>query len=334
MTTNCKRCYYEDGFYPYENNSKTCISEDTQDYWEEIFDNGIYLDKSGGDEETWVWRNCHKNCRKCFEKGDDENNKCDFCKKNLYFFCNQTLANGGIPGTCHSNCVNNGFYNITKENREKCCPCLNFCKKCKNDTICEKCDNDHFLVPDHKKCNDSCGYCLAEDTIERECVNCKDRGEYTLNKTCVNTTFYNNFSYHIIDDKCSLLMGCKEGCYKCNPWYTDKCTECKDKYYKEDFFGENPQPKTFRCFNQSQCRGTTPYLNDENVKVGGVPLRENGTDVCLNCKKRNDSYRLPEDDFIVGKKKIDHILILKNIINYLNAILGVNLAKIGEIPII
>ena len=201
MTTNCIRCYYEEGFSPYENNNKTCISEDTQDYWEEIFENGIYLDKSGGDKEKWVWRKCHENCRKCLEKGDDKDNKCDFCKENLFFFCNQTKANGGIPGSCHANCVNNGFYNITKENRQKCCPCLNFCKECKNDTICEKCDNDHFLVPDKKKCNESCGYCLAEDIVERECVNCKDREEFTLNKTCVNTTFYKNFSYHIIDDK-------------------------------------------------------------------------------------------------------------------------------------
>ena len=106
---------------------------------------------------------------------------------------------------------------------------------------------------------------LAEDIVERECVNCKDREEFTLNKTCVNTTFYKNFSYHIIDDKWSLLMGCKKGCYKCDPWYTDKFTECKDKYYKEDFFGKKPQPETFRCFNQSQCRGVTPYANDENV---------------------------------------------------------------------
>ena len=38
--------------------------------------------------------------------------------------------------------------------------------------------------------------------------------------------------------------------------------------------------------------------------------------------------------FIVGKKEIEHMLILKNIINYRNAISDVNLAMIGEIHII
>ena len=35
---------------------------------------------------------------------------------------------------------------------EKCCPCLDGCKICKNLTKC-----------DHESCVDDCGYCLAKD---------------------------------------------------------------------------------------------------------------------------------------------------------------------------
>ncbi|MBR6836535.1 MAG: hypothetical protein IKM72_11110, partial [Oscillospiraceae bacterium] len=75
--------------------------------------------------------------------------------------------------------------------------------------------------------------------------------------------------HHIIDDKCNLLMGCKEGCHKCDPWYSDECTECNSSYYKEDHTGEVPQPKTFKCFDEPTCKGITPYIHDFLLRIRG-----------------------------------------------------------------
>ena len=303
-TTNCKKCYYERGYYPYEKDDTLCISEENRDEWETYINHGIYLDKPDEkDKTTWIWRNCHDNCRRCHEKGDDENNKCDYCIEGFYFYCSQTTTNGGIPGTCHNDCVDNGFYPILKEDRWKCCPCLENCQKCTNDTICNYCKEDFFLTLDSKQCVEQCEYCLAEIKEERKCINCKTRDQYLLNKTCVPDLNYKDFPHHIIDDTCNLIMGCQEGCYKCAPWYSDECTECKKDYYKEDFYGITPKPRTFRCFNKTVCQGIHKYAYNENVRVGGVPVKENNTEVCLNCKLRNNTYRQPEYNFTCGPKK-------------------------------
>ena len=307
-TTNCKKCDYDNNYFHFVDDERTCISNETKKYWEGVIGSAIYLDKTPGEDKKhlWRWRYCHTNCAECFEKGDDVDNKCWKCKDGLYFWCNQTVGNG-IPGSCHRDCVNNGFYETFVEDRYKCCECLDGCKECDNSTICNKCWKPLFLTPEHDRCNKSCGYCLAEDEYLGECVNCKTRyrtPKYTLNKTCVDEIpfieFLNRY-HHIVDDKCNLLHGCKEGCYKCSPWYSDRCTDCNASYYKEDFYGK-PQPETFRCFNKTTCQGVTPYKHDESLRIGGVPVLESNINVCLNCKLRNNSYRLPENNFYCGPK--------------------------------
>ena len=241
-TTNCKKCDYDNDYFHYEGNEKTCISNETKEYWENVTGHALYLDKSAGEnnKDKWRWRHCHKNCASCFEGGDDINNKCFTCKAGLYFFCNQTLENGGIPGSCHSDCEGNGFYVTVDEDREKCCPCSDHCQKCINDTQCQKCYPPFFKTKNEYEnetiCEAECGYCLAEDRIRWECVNCKTdypNPKYTLNKTCVDEIPFIEFIqryHHIIDDTCNLLHGCKEGCHKCDPWYSDSCTECNASY--------------------------------------------------------------------------------------------------------
>ena len=309
-TTNCKekKCNFAENFFPFEDDLRTCISNDTKEYWESIYGSAIFLDKSADlyREETWIWRRCHENCAECFEKGDETNNKCFKCKKGLYFFCNQTLKSG-IPGSCHRDCENHGFYVTVKEEREKCCPCFEHCEVCQNETTCDKCYQPFLLTPPHDKCNESCGYCLAEDRNLGECVNCKTRyktPKYHLNKTCVDEIpFIESIKryHHIIDDTCNLLHGCKEGCHKCAPWYSNNCSECSAGYYKEDLFNKAPQ-ETFYCFNKTTCQGITLYKHNEKYRVGGVPILENGINVCLNCRLRNNSFRLPENDFYCGTK--------------------------------
>ena len=303
-TTNCKKCYYKDGYFPYENDKSLCISEKTQDYWEELLDYGIYLDKPDQfDNTTWIWRNCHYNCRKCRKKGNDENNQCDFCRDKFYFYWDQTEGNG-IPGTCNNDCTEKGFYTKKTEDkdREKCFPCLDHCQKCRNNKTCDLCFEDYFLTLDSKQCVEDCGYCLAENKTERKCVDCKKKDQYTLNKTCVPDLYPEGIPHHIIDDKCNLLISCKDGCYKCDPWYSDKCTECNSSYYKEDFFGKE-EPKTFHCFDKPTCQGLNEYPHDKEVRVGGVPTNINGTDICLNCKLRYNNYRQPEHNFTCGPLK-------------------------------
>ena len=312
-TTNCKLCDYDNNYFHYEFNEKTCISNETKKYWESIFGVAIYLDKSAGPEKKnlWRWKHCHSNCAECFEKGDDDNNKCTMCKPGFYFYSNQTEENGGIPGSCNNICPNNGFYVTTKEKeREKCCPCLDHCKECTNSTHCDKCYPPFFKTNEGTLCNETCGYCLAEDRNLWECVNCKTRfgtPKYLLNKTCVNEIpfidFLNRY-HHIIDDTCNLLIGCKEGCHKCDPWYSDDCTECNSSYYKEDLKGDIPEPNTFKCFDEDTCKGIKKYIHDRSLRIGGVPVQnfEGKGNLCLNCRRQNDSYRLPEDRFYCSDK--------------------------------
>ena len=311
-TTNCIKCDYENNYFHFEDYEPTCISNETKEYWENVTHYGLYLDKSPGEEhkDQWRWRKCHKNCAQCFEKGDDIDNKCFTCKKELYFFCNQTLENGGIPGSCHSDCEGNGFFITVQEDREKCCPCSSHCRKCINETQCQNCYPPFFRTKNEFEnetiCEPECGYCLAEDRNKWECVNCKtDYPEplYTLNKSCVEEIpFIESIQryHHIIDDKCNLFHGCKEGCHKCDPWYSDECTECNASYYKEDFYGLE-QPATFKCFESDTCKGIKPYIHDERKQIGGVPKNVEGTNVCWNCKLRDGNYRLP-DEFICADK--------------------------------
>ena len=325
-TTNCKRCKYEEDYFPYENDNRTCISQETRDYWESVL-GPIYLDKSGGDnKEAWVWRNCHKNCAKCEEGGDDIDNKCIFCKKGLYFFCNQTLGHG-IPGSCHDNCIDHGFYKFIdkdEDNREKCCPCFNHCEKCKNDTICEFCEEEWYKAPDSRSCDADCGYCLAKDKELRECVNCKerykpDKEKYLLDGYCVDERPYFNYTepgnydhlvtkqFHVIDETCNLIDACKEGCFTCQKRYSDICTKCEPEYYKEHM--ENKNDKNFRCFSKTTCLGLTQYPHNKTLRVGGVTVLQDNEKFCLNCKLTNNSYRLPEDRFYCSDVKIDRTYI-------------------------
>ena len=315
QTTNCKKCDYENGYYHYEFDERTCISNETQESWEKYLNQSIYIDTTPGPEhkDKWRWRHCHYRCHKCHGPGDDVNNNCDECKEEqgFYFFCNQTIGNG-IPGSCHDGCVDNGFYLKESEGMQKCCPCsVEHCQKCRGNPLCDVCYPPFFRLPGGENCVEECPYCLAEDRQKWRCVNCKteyDKEMYTLNKTCVDESklpitinhphFYNR-SHHVVDPQCNLLIGCKDGCFKCDGWYTENCTECKKGYYKEDFFGLT-QPKTFRCFKEEECQGVKPYQFDEELQVGGVPRLVNGEEVCYNCRLREGNYRQVENNFVCG----------------------------------
>ena len=320
ITTNCIKCDYDNGYYHYVDEERTCISFKNKTFWEDIY-GPLYLDKTPGKgrESEWRWRHCHRNCASCSGPGDDNDNQCDTCKVELglYFYCNQTIGHG-IPGSCHDNCVNNGFY-LTKpeetENMQKCCPCLTDCKVCKNSTKCEDCFRPHYLMPDHESCVDDCGYCLAKDNKTKiwECVNCKTRygvEKYNLNGTCYDTIPKIEYDdpdvkgkdHHIIDDQCNLLIGCKEGCKNCSQWYTEKCTLCFPDFFKNDTIDQVPQPTEFACFKEKECQGLEPYQFNKSAEVGGVPKIINGEGLCYNCKIRENNYRQVENNFTCGPR--------------------------------
>ena len=317
QTTNCKKCDYENGYYHYEFDERTCISYETQEAWEAYFNHSIYLDSTPGPDNkpAWRWKLCHPRCKKCHLPGTDENNNCDVCDEDngFYFWCNQTEGNG-IPGSCHDNCVNNGFFlkefdGIPKMN--KCCPCLDHCKICQNETICDNCYPPFFRIPSGEECVPDCknNTCWAEDRTLWECVNCKTRyhpvEKYNLNGTCVDEKPFIPFlnrSHHVVDEQCNILHGCKEGCFKCDEWYTDKCTQCFPEFYKEDFFSLE-KPHTFHCFTEKECQGVEKYRFNECLRIGGVPKFIGGENVCYNCRLREGNFRQVEPDFTCGARK-------------------------------
>ena len=316
-TTNCIKCDYKNGYYHLYNNTKTCISEKTQGYWEEVYDHALYLDKTPENDETqWRWRYCHDNCGKCSGPGDDIDNNCDECKDGFYFFCNQTKGNG-IPGSCHDNCKDNGFYIKESEGYEKCCPCINECKVCKDDFTCNECYKPFYLSHDNDSCVEDCGYCYAKDNTTFDvwrCTNCKedyDVEKYNLNGTCYDSIPKITYKdeelfgkyHHILDDKCNWLIGCKGGCFNCTPWYTEQCTtKCKPAYYKKDFY-RSEQPITFPCYTERECQGLDRYKYDTSEDIGGVPKNITDEGLCYNCWLRDNLYRQVENNFTCGPRK-------------------------------
>ena len=341
-TTNCRAegekhyCNTEGGYYPIELNYSTCFNESDKELWQEKLKlkNVLFLDKSGGeDPKTWVWRLCHEYCASCHLKNVTGNHNCDSCKVNegWYFYFNQTEEKG-IPGNCHPSCEGEGCYKCEVDDTQKMCPCLPYCKQCKGPDTCDECFATWLLHQEKTSCNKSCDYCYTphfelEATKEKgRCVNCAedfDPPKYTFNNKCIDELpffyykeYHNsivNFTevkkdYHVIDKFCNLITGCKKGCNKCSTLETDRCIECEEDYYMEDPFNVTRKRNWFYCFSKPVCQGyeTYPYLQnvDEIMKVRGVPIieGEEETKVCLNCRQRNDSWRLPFPNIFCGER--------------------------------
>ena len=330
-TTNCKpkKCNYEKSYFPFEKDNTVCINEKNKTYWEENLKCVLYFDKTKGDKpENWFWGCCHEHCGSCSKAGTDEQNNCDTCKKDkFYFYCNQTEENHGIPGNCHPTCEDDGCYKKEEGKHIKMCDCLPHCKKCFNNKTCEECRETWLLPPEKTSCDKECDYCLTpiwDDSKKKtngRCINCKEYytpEQYTYNNQCYTKENIPEFTYteyrsendfykvikkyHVYDKKCNKLTACKKGCLTCKDEKTDKCTLCEDEYYMEDPF--NVTRPYFHCFTKNQCRGDEEYPHNYKLKVGGVDIfdEEHGL-VCLNCKQRNESYRQPEPNYWCGPYK-------------------------------
>ena len=326
-TTNCQysKCNYKGKYYPFYKNETICINERNKTYWEENLKCVLFLD-----ETDKKWKCCHQNCSSCHKLPEPGNENCDTCKKTetlqLFFYCNQTQGNG-IPGNCHPSCEDKGCYKSDPkdtEGMEKMCPCFPNCKVCKNNITCEECNREWLLPPEKTSCDKTCSYCLTKifekpNKESGKCINCAeyyDPPRYTFNGQCYEKDKIPKFKYteykseiesyeveklyHVIDQKCNLLTGCKKGCNQCK-LETDKCTECEKGYYKEDiFYKEN---KTyFKCFTKRQCQGNDTYPHIAGEREGGVAIVTEDEELfCLNCRF-NGSFRQPEENYYCGPK--------------------------------
>ena len=330
-TTNCHeaKCDFEKGYFPYEGNQTICFKESEKTDWEKKLKLKwvLFLDKSAEQKEKWVWTCCHERCASCHLRNTTTNMNCDTCKVNegFYFYLNETKENEKIPGNCHDSCVGDGCYPCESEGMTKMCPCLPYCKECQNKDTCDVCYPTWLLHPEKTSCNKSCDHCYTpyfenEKTKEKgRCVNCKtdfDPPQYTFQNKCITKKPSFNYTeylkdnldvvvkkdYHIIDDFCNLITGCKRGCKTCYTLETDKCTECEEGYYMQDPF--NVTRKHFQCYSKQVCMGNDtnyPYPHNREIRIGGVPIEENEVLVCLNCFQRNGSFRLPEDMYYCGE---------------------------------
>ena len=166
----------------------------------------FFLDKTKGvDKESWKWSCCHERCGSCHLHGTDEQNNCDTCKRDVFYFhYNQTEENGLIPGNCHDSCVDDGCYKKEEGIHIKMCECLPHCKVCQDGETCDECREEWLLQPEKTSCNQSCNYCLTpywekEETKEKgRCVNCKTDftpAQYTYKNKCYKESEIPEFTY-------------------------------------------------------------------------------------------------------------------------------------------
>ena len=343
-TTNCLNktgrhyCNISLGYYPYEGNFTICLKESEKEEWEQKLHLGavLFLDNESSNERDWVWRECDPNCGSCHKRNTTTNDNCDTCRNELFFFCNQTHNNGGIPGNCHKSCVGDGCYKSDPddtEGMEKMCPCLDHCKQCQNNKTCDICYPTWLLHQEKTSCDKNCDYCYTpyfKDETKKEegrCINCKDEFEteqYTYKNKCYTkkpTFEYKIFTsktnttkvikeYNIIDKFCNLLKPCKGGCLDCKEEFSEKCTKCEEGFYAQDFFNRTNRNGYFDCYTKRECQGNDTYRYDNEKRIGGVPFEEEDeTLVCLNCLYRNGSFRLPEENYYCSDVKINRTYI-------------------------
>ena len=157
-----KKCYDECPEYKFEYNNScwTNCPINTYRYFidrkkclETILEN-YYLDTNEN-----IYKECHKNCKKCFGKGDDTNNNCKECKTGFIFLYEPNHDN---------NCFNcSYYYYIEGANNYRCTENI-------------KCPNKHKkFILEKKKCINLCQY----DSIYKLDYN----GNCTIN--CPNGTY-------------------------------------------------------------------------------------------------------------------------------------------------
>ena len=137
-----------------------------------------YLDNTDN-----IYKQCYHTCKRCSQKGDEINNKCDSCIEG-YKFLNELLA---IQNNCYIKCDYNYYFN---QNNKYECTSSNSCPLQYNKLIINK-----------KKCIDDC---LKDDEniydYNNECYNqCpQETKTYEKEKICLDSCKAEQFEYNNI----------------------------------------------------------------------------------------------------------------------------------------
>ena len=102
--TNCKKCNYEDNYYPIEDKTNSMC------YNSETIGEGYFLNKFS---EPYKWSTCYENCATCEFRGTENKMNCISCRTNLKNKFNKIKNFIFINGNCIEICLEELF--LTKE---------------------------------------------------------------------------------------------------------------------------------------------------------------------------------------------------------------------------
>jgi len=153
LCISCNKDYYSKYNESYENSFVNC--------YKDLEEEGYYLIDD-------YYYPCYSSCKKCTEKGDEDNHKCDKCKDN-YSFINETNK----ENNCYRKC---SYYYYFDSSNEYQCTEKNECPSEQNKIIKEKnkcideCKKDNFYRYEY---NGECYIGCPTDTILDNYI-CKD----------------------------------------------------------------------------------------------------------------------------------------------------------------
>ena len=272
----CLECNIEDGYYPVEDKTEYCLSE-------ENVPKKYYLDIN----ETMI-KNCHFNCETCskgYDNDTDEMN-CDTCINETYF---QNISS--------SNCISNPetrYYIDIYEGKGTLFPCHKNCLTCNkggNDTDnhCLSCIDDLYFddeiitncVDDDKECAIGCAKCFKNSSdskygilsADKMCKRCSHKmGYYPLQKYSPDQFYVYCYPYnksplnYLYDEKEKIHKLCYQTCgtcFKVGNRLNHSCLSCDNSYMFIDEEPYNCLPKCINYYYYNKYNQTKCTENDE-----------------------------------------------------------------------
>ena len=233
---------------------------------------------------------CYNKCKKCNEKGTENDNKCTICKNNFYFY----------KGNCLDNCPYS-YYSDDLGNRVCTCTENSKCKECSSESLnqnkCISCndgyypkeeernnefkncydklegyfldENDHYL----KKCYSSCKECTKKgDKANHSCSKCIDNFDFIINEPAKKNNCYkqcgeNYYYFEEVDEyKCTTVKACPDTHNKLIINKNKCIDDCsKDHDYKYEYKNE--------CYQTCPGESTT-YSTESNICLDPIEETE------------------------------------------------------------
>ena len=301
---SCEYCNEE------SNNLNLCIScNHDKGYFTKSDDEQIdgfincYKNPEGYYLDTNIYKPCYSTCKNCSELGDENDNKCIYCKDGFEFKYDFEDDNN-----CYKIC-NYYYYYYDSNNKYKCtdndsCP-DDFNKLIEKNKRCvNKCSNYNLYEYDNK-CLDNCpNNTHIENNICIEDLNCEIKGKYyNYEKTeCIDNI---TPGYYCNDELLRTIEKCHVNCKTCEQGGTNddnNCLTCPDtgtKYFDlgnclesctNGYFVENSINKC-KCSINITCEFCSTESKEYhlcescNTEKGYFPKNndENNIDHYINC---------------------------------------------------